>query len=436
MDTVGEEVTGFIFTATPAAAASSVPVHDATATAVVHSDEEVTTSDTRPIEAPLAQKFSDLSVSSSPGLRHQKSSPSPPSPESTERKRSGNSTPATPAAAFRLSRISTPMQGNSPSTSQVSVNSVPPNMVACLMADLTPVTRNTSSAVTQQYVCNQSNLISPEETLLLGEDLVMPSNEDWYPKIRPSGAGLASARAMKTRSQDEGSPFDPPAPLERKFYSFTSRQQYEEAMIDDDPQLPPPPRLTPYQPNRELLGDFGLQEDLNEIFIERRRYVPNEAPSDVEVVDASKLHRMLHLPIPMDERQTSIPSIRLANHLNGSVTSREDDEDSLYIHDEEASISSRGSTCAVYFDEAPVDTTATRLMIERRKRGRKEDALEWLQSVVEVSENTLAEAASSKFLTRQEYCIPPHSSSSSAPSSVPFQRQDSSPPGYFASFRS
>jgi hypothetical protein len=236
--------------------------------------------------------------------------------------------------------------------------------------------------------------------------------------------------------------------MERKFYSFTSREQYEETasavVVEDTPLIHPPPRLAPYQPSRELLGDLGLQEDLNDIFIARRRPASSSplgggdgAVGAAEAVEASKEHRLLHLPIPMDERQASIPSIRLANHLNGShsVTSREDDEDSLYIHDEEGSLSSRGSTCGVYFDECPVDTAAAaRLLIERRKRGRKEEALEWLQSVVEVSDNTLAEAASSKFLTRQDNRGDQPSAGDGIPSTVPFQRLDSLPPGYLASY--
>jgi hypothetical protein len=304
----------------------------------------------------------------------------------------------------------------------------------------------------QQYVSNESNLISPEETLLLGEDLVLPSREDWYPKIRRSGGFLSAS--VRVRGQDGNAAVAmlndplPPVPMERKFYSFTSREQYEETtsaiVVEDTPLIHPPPRLTPYQPSRELLGDLGLQEDLNEIFIARRRHSASsplgagDGPAGTsEAVEASKQHRLLHLPIPMDERQTSIPSIRLANHLNGShsVTSREDDEDSLYIHDEEASLCSRGSTCGVYFDECPVDTAAAaRLLVERRKRGRKEEALEWLQSVVEVSDNTLAEAASSKFLTRQENRSPQRSAADGNSSTVPFQRQDSLPPGYFASY--
>ena len=417
---------------------------------------------------PLMQRFQQLSMSSGSDVEARQSPPPPPSsPDSSLRKR--NISPGTPAAA-RLARISTPLEGNSPSTSQVSTGSIPPSMVANLLADLTPVTRNTSGTAAgagaghQYYGLHKAARISPEDSLLLGEDLILPSHEEWYPKIRPHGGGLGGGitAAMKARSQEEDPSLQPSIPLERKFYSFTSRQQYEGTLAVDDEEmnLPPPPRLTPYQPNRELLGDLGLQEDLHDIFIARRRPHSSGASQAPPDVDASKQHRLLlHTPIPMSERQISIPSIRMANHLNGSITSREEDEDSLYLHDEEdASLSSRGSYTGACFGADDDDDDVVAVMVDapqssrpaagtktvptdRRKRGRKEQALEWLQSVVEVSDHTLlAEAASSKFLTRHEFhphtahnlALGPSGDLGTSSAHVPFPRRDSSPPKFLA----
>jgi len=390
------------------------------------------------------------------------------------------SAPGTPGGPNRLS-ITTPSEGNSPSTSQVSCGSVPPTLTAAFLSknqrhyDLTPVMRNTSTEA-KKYVDGPAHnsrsgrvaetrqtdgdyaVISPEDSELLhGEHLALPSDlscpdamfdngGDSGPSLPPM---LQSMRATSVGAMLSGldasaaPPF--PAPVElaaRKHYSFTTREQYEEALraealLRQEGQLQE--GLTPYQPSRrDAIGDdYGHlpEEELAAIFIERRQLPDGESHEN---------HR-LENPIPMDERQSSIPSIRMANHLGGSLggsvtTYTDEDEDSLvYYVNDDASLSSRGSS--LYFpDEVMVngepclklqartssiqqpvattsDLTAERLAAiqqselgndketsnvktRRKRKQSKQGAFEWLQSV-EVDQNVLAEAASSKFLTGQ-----------------------------------
>ena len=399
----------------------------------------------------------------------------------------------------------------SPNTSQVSTGSVPPTLTSALLApgrhyDLTPVTRNTSEAALHKYADeavgagssdDDYNMISPDDpsSFLHGEHLALPADLSapdstmtgpCIPKLRTAqrtqsvgtiDSGVlqqvycmppaAAATALGELTEDMGIPEPVQFPA-RKFYSFTSRQQYELAMMgqqqhhmlqDDDYSAGVDQGyhvdLEPYQPSRqEDFGGVGIlpEEELRGIFIARRQ--GNSGSSSGE---SHANHRLLN-PIPMGERQWSIPSIHMAHRLQGSTTSytdntEEDDESLLFARggDDDASLSSRGSSLYLP-DEAGggeisevaqmypprlympqhihpqvlmnpqvlMDYAATQsqqpdedndadgsgdavngISNERRKRKqrRKEErAVEWLHSV-EAGNDVLAEAASSKFLT-------------------------------------
>jgi hypothetical protein len=224
-----------------------------------------------------------------------------------------------------------------------------------------------------------------------------------------------------------------PEPMQfpsRKYYSFTTRKQYEDACLqdggmddsdddlynrsdsDDDDNGAIGTRLTPYAP-RSRPANFDIErvpeEELKRIFITRGSNANNNT-------DAS--HRLL-TEIPLDQR---VPSLHMANHLHGSTTSvsytdHEDEDSVLHLRDnDDASLSSRGSSLylpaeedmvrvATHVDdsmESIVDDEVF-LLLQRKQRKRKQRkkeqrAVEWLQSV-EADQNILAEAASSKFLT-------------------------------------
>lgn len=318
-------------------------------------------------------------------------------------------------------------ESHSPSTSQVSVGSVAPTLTATLLPrhyDLTPITRNTSSAGAP------APLISPEEDDLHGEHLAMPDDISG-PTLPP---------LLRNSSKEE--PPDaaaglPGPPIEfGKFYSFTSSQQYQAATKATDHRRLAASKLTPYQPSRDAVDEWN-DDDLAHIFAARAE---------------SKNHR-LSAPIAMDERQLSIPSLRLANQLNSdvaSLTSMDDDESSLQFlaggGADDGSLSSRGSS--LYFPDEAVEGSRVQILpprsvftpsmmqlvaasrddtddddgsvvavandnVEdeedhgrRRKHQRREEALQWLQSV-EASEGDLQEAASSKFLLAQTVPLQP-----------------------------
>jgi hypothetical protein len=213
-------------------------------------------------------------------------------------------------------------------------------------------------------------------------------------------------------------------PVRHKFYSFNSRHSYDKQM--DTKKVPLPMvtipasaesrcRLTPYQPSREGLGDLGAlpPEELNSIFIQRED---------------------LTQAIPLGERQWSIPSIRMANHLNGSTTDYTDDEDCL---NDDASWSSRGSSLFIPEDDEgqpvlkfPVATSSSLtptnqpvVIVEgdlpdivartdseesvnavaaagRKRKPTYDEVFAWLRTVEQEKDVAIAEAASSKFLTQ------------------------------------
>jgi len=162
-------------------------------------------------------------------------------------------------------------------------------------------------------------------------------------------------------------PHDPPSAMyhraiqfpPRQYYSFTSRQQYETSIqeelaemtclekteggfimsatsSDDAHQMdgvgaPSFLQLKPYQPDRHDLDQVGVRkDDANLLFRGKENASING----------------LRQPIPMEDRQYSIPSIRMAHHVNGSMTSYTDEEDDLMFrgYDDDASLSSRGSS--------------------------------------------------------------------------------------------
>jgi hypothetical protein len=375
--------------------------------------------------------------------------------------------------------------------------------------DLTPVTRNTSNG--DAYLDDYSDeddyfVITPDDTagVLHGEHLALPTDlspdvsfvipgvssiPKQLPERRSIAPPLPPLRACsKQRTKSVGTldsviqtacyqmedatgvenfdyrnemmnPIDFP---ERQVYSFTSRKQFEQQqrkqltpeMMVASSSAASTRGLTPYQPSRGDLQDVGAlpEEELNRIFTTRKRENLSEFISNSEQSNSA-----LFATIPLDERQWSIPSIRLAHHLNESTTSNTectDEEDDLRLDEDEESLTSRGSSLYLP-DEAALmngsesgvrhapprvvpllpnsfqpiltgpaiaalengfflehlrqlqeedaddsnDAVDRRARHRRKKRSKKErSAVEWLRTV-EASDDVFAEAASSKFLT-------------------------------------
>lgn len=255
--------------------------------------------------------------------------------------------------------------------------------------ELTPITRNTSGK--SDYI-DDDHVVSPDDSdALQGEHLALPS--DLHDRKAPSMPQFISERcksvgnivehrgmveqAEEEEVQDSLVPLK--FPSDRKYYSFTSQKQFAATTSFQT-------GLKPYQPTREAVGTFTGEE------LERIYRQPD--------------------PIPVD-RQWSIPSIHLANHLNGSTTSYTDEEDELG-RDDDASLSSRGSSLYLPADDEEIakqilplsvakyddsdDNDADQEEEEPRKRkNQKESPFDWLRSVE--SDAGISEAASSKFLT-------------------------------------
>mgnify|MGYP005858440855 CR=1 FL=1 len=316
---------------------------------------------------------------------------------------------------------------SSPSTSQVSVGSVGPTLVASLLNqrhhyDLTPVMRNTTGDVRPlgprmggRNVSgdDHNGVVSPDTVeeenadFLHGEHLSLPAdlstaddvggvilpslrkstNIPTLPMQRAKSLGTAvhmsftdlPGKASKAIHRPAGPSAELPPPVEfpsRKFYSFTSREQYKGIAVADDEDLSEEesleerPDLTPYQPTRQEFAEIEESmppEALHSIFIERRRRMSQRGNSvaevqEEEVVDedsSDKNHRLLQNPIPMTDRQWSIPSLRMGQRLAtdgslASLTDHLDDESLLYVlpgggngdmtDEDEASLSSRASS--------------------------------------------------------------------------------------------
>ena len=342
-----------------------------------------------------------------------------------------------------------PAEGNSPSTSQVSVGSVGPTLLAAALMprhhyDLTPVTRNTERYVDEKDGAGiDNNIVSPEEELH-GENLAMPSNfvssteGPSLPPLQGEGSALNEQMLWHHEAQiQEQQQLDEPIQFpSRKAYTFTSREQYEEDLLREQREQPPPhasssDHLRPYQPSRQedLEGVGSIPPEVVSQIFARRQDDESHANHRLE---------LLQRPIPLEDRQASIPSLHLAHPLHGSntqsftdhTTEGGDDEESLqYVGQDDgdsldASLSSR--TSSLYL---PDETTATqpkqqdtpilslapahsdtvvmeelsRVMADdthrkRKRRQQKRAMADWLHNL-KADPEQLAEAASSKFLT-------------------------------------
>lgn len=256
--------------------------------------------------------------------------------------------------------------------------------------ELTPITRNTS---TKSDYIDDDHVVSPDDTdALHGEHLALPS--DLHDRKAPSMPQFISERcksvgsilehrgmvehAEEEEDQDRLVPLK--FPSDRQYYSFTSQKQFVATTSFQT-------GLKPYQPTRETVGTFTGEE------LERIYRQPD--------------------PIPV-ERQWSIPSIHLANHLNGSTTSYTDEEDELG-RDDDASLSSRGSSLylpaddgeeiakqilplsVARYDDSDDNDADQEDEKPRKRKNEKESPFDWLRSVE--SDEGISEAASSKFLT-------------------------------------
>lgn len=258
-------------------------------------------------------------------------------------------------------------------------------------AELTPVTRNTSfcddGAPTEPYYV----MVSPADATA---DLALPSGSDFNTSTtttlqqrRP--LTMDRTKSVGTPSQrDQQLPPMAPVPLvARKFFSFNSRHQYNIQARGTHQ-----PILTPYQPaDRETFGVTPSQ--VSNIFIPRNG------------------------PIPLDERQWSIPSIRLANHLGGSTTTLTDEEDlgddaswssmgsSLYMPEEEPMVIEASNNLELNLDQLSTSSGSDQAILvqstnkrtSKQRHASNQNALDWLQNL---QHDGLTEAASSKFLTK------------------------------------
>lgn len=262
---------------------------------------------------------------------------------------------------------------------------------------------------------DETHVVSPEDPLY-GEHLALPS--DLGDSKGPAMPPLVSSRAksvgnicehqkmvahmnsQKTQQEEEEEEevdYSVPVkfPSDRKYYSFTCQKQFvQETAARASAHAFSQQGLTPYQPRREPVGDFTVEE------IDRIYRQPGQAD-----------------PIPVD-RQWSIPSIHLANHLNGSTTSYTDEEDDL----DNASWSSRGNSLYLpddedlgegilrlkvgvpdYDSDENNDTDADEEEEDdedeeepKKQRAKKQSPIDWLKTV---KSDGLSEAASSRFLT-------------------------------------
>ncbi|KAI2504022.1 hypothetical protein MHU86_10455 [Fragilaria crotonensis] len=305
--------------------------------------------------------------------------------------------------------------------------------------DLTPVTRNTGTSYAD---ADDRRLVSPDDHK---SGLSLPSSSNFESSARPPLQRRTTAMpcpipiADRTRSMGHlaelvggGDDLDDEDdeihgrvvgeaiqfPSRQQFFSFNSRHHYQQQMFGSANEATS--SITPYQPSRQDLSDVGSlsREELSRIFT----------------------HRDLN-PIPLDERQYSIPSIRMANHLNGSTTTYDDDDEDDLSKDD-ASWSSRGSSLylpddndasatqvlkftpnsskpLVILEDLPFpeilipsdtgtvgavnnsdDNINTKNCANRKRKESHEKAYEWLRAVESTGDDLIHEAASSKFLTR------------------------------------
>jgi len=189
--------------------------------------------------------------------------------------------------------------------------------------------------------------------------------------------------------------------------SFGSNKQYRRALASAFRSLntgtPPrkPADYAQYQPSRDnSLTEVGLGDnldDLSKIFLPRKK--PSKQQNDTTTAQTMQLHQ----PIPLDS-QWSIPSIRFANGINDMSTASytcSEDEDSLWEEDIIVTNLPDNLDVSTLDDDASDDAVGSRVSSDLNDK----DPYEWLRQVRE-SENVLAEAASSKFLTNRVFLTP------------------------------
>mmetsp|Transcript_2178 Transcript_2178/g.3141 ORF Transcript_2178/g.3141 Transcript_2178/m.3141 type:complete len:380 (+) Transcript_2178:111-1250(+) len=287
--------------------------------------------------------------------------------------------------------------------------------------ELTPVMRNVSFV----EECPNANLVSPDD---INQPISMPDqiaplnalplkiNKN-KPFLEPiplvdRTQSLVNLRELVEDYQEEEVE-RVPLPSRNHFFSFNSRHQYAEQTKDSSEMEQS--SLTPYQPQRHDLTEIaGIEDD------------------DLSLIFAQKDRN----PIPMNERQLSIPSIRMANRLvGGSIATFDTDCDEEDDLKDDASWSTRGSS--LYMPEDSFDPpsaqglglnyTSTKhepvviveggdLLLEnfsedneesvnavqgRKRKSKPEDqaAYDWLRTIG--GDSAIAEAASSKFLTQE-----------------------------------
>lgn len=327
---------------------------------------------------------------------------------------------------------------SSPSYSQISLGSIGPSLTSAALQhkyDLTPVTRNTSDVYCD--VITKSDLItvtpSSGEGYLHGENLAFPSDLSSstpgpaMPPLQPvqHRSSLKVEPILRSRLLHQHIEIQEPVQFpSRKFYSFTTRKQYEEALLQD--------------PDSD--DDLCTASDSDDEVAGLTPYAPHSRPAnfDIESLPEEELKRIFITrearlaEIPLEQR---VPSLHMANHLHGSTasisyTDHEDEDSVLNLRDDDASLSSRGSS--LYFQDEEVDNEEDAIIIaalqrkqrKRKQRKKEQKAVEWLQSV-EADQNVLAEAASSKFLTGSQPRTQAFRRQSSP--AVSLQRQTSSP---------
>ncbi|CAB9500237.1 expressed unknown protein [Seminavis robusta] len=153
-------------------------------------------------------------------------------------------------------------------------------------------------------------------------------------------------------------------PSSGKSNTFTSMKQYEKQLQHTcTEQEPPMSGLRPYQPSRQDRGIVDIpQEALDSIFTARRTNSGDgpelgidgtfsstgpTATTYSEDADECPGQMSLFAAIPLEDRQWSIPSIRMANRLGGSIAScttyTDEEDESLLHYRDDASLSSMGS---------------------------------------------------------------------------------------------
>jgi len=298
---------------------------------------------------------------------------------------------------------------SSPSYSQVSVGSIGPTTLPGLppprTCDLTPVTRNTSG----EYA--GAAPVTPSE-FLHGEHLALPAdlNEETLgmPPLKMTVSKPLIASGLPP--EGNGEPLLPSAAVQfpaRRFYSFTTREQYEVDLLKESGTY-------------DLSDDEDDEEDdVNKVMVQPYAPLMRRDNFDIESLPDEELqqifctgsdessttqHRLAAVPL-----EGRIPSLHLANRLQGSTTSftsyhtdGDEEEDSLvHIHgdaDDCESLSSSTSNKLSSHDGDGDDDPIRRKLRKRKQLLKEERAVEWLQSL---DSSQVAEAASSKFLTQQ-----------------------------------